>query len=137
MGAVPVPGTSWVRILLGYRCMRTPGVPLFVQKKIFRYGSGTGRVGSDTGWVQAGTKTGVVSTRFLLLSYSILSLFQAKPFDSLSHFLTLPTTGYGRCFDCGLAAAEGAPIVDLRRGRCSDFDFSSEYENTGVEKRKR
>uniref|UniRef100_A0A2N9G0A2 Endonuclease/exonuclease/phosphatase domain-containing protein n=1 Tax=Fagus sylvatica TaxID=28930 RepID=A0A2N9G0A2_FAGSY len=37
MGAVPVPGTSWVRIPLGYRCMRTPGVPDFGQKKNFRH----------------------------------------------------------------------------------------------------
>ena len=33
--AIPVPGASWVRILLGYRYMRTPGVPVFGQKKKF------------------------------------------------------------------------------------------------------
>ena len=46
--AIPVPGASWVRILLGYRYMRTPGVPVFGLKKKFtgtvlvrvRYGSG-------------------------------------------------------------------------------------------------
>ena len=47
MGAVPVPGTSWVRVPPGYRCMRTPGVPVFGKKKKFPvrfwYGSGTGR----------------------------------------------------------------------------------------------
>ncbi len=127
----------------------TAGIPLhaylFLPKK--KNFPDTGRVESGTGWVRAGTKTkpnDVVSTRFLLLSYSILSplsqaeplnsLSQAEPFDSLSHFLTLPATGDGRCFDSGLAATEGAPIVDLRRGRCSDFDFSYEYENTGQKK---
>ena len=41
---VPVPGTSWVRILP--RCMRTPGVPVFGQKKKFpvRFWYGSGRV---------------------------------------------------------------------------------------------
>jgi hypothetical protein len=45
--AVPVPGTSWVRILPGYRCMRTPGVPVFDQKKIFPvlFWYGSSRVG--------------------------------------------------------------------------------------------
>uniref|UniRef100_A0A2N9EWU3 ABC transporter family G domain-containing protein n=1 Tax=Fagus sylvatica TaxID=28930 RepID=A0A2N9EWU3_FAGSY len=66
MGAVPVPGTSWVRILPGYRCMRTPGVPVFAQKKKFP-GTGQVRVGSGP----------------------------AEPLDSLSHFLTLPATGDG------------------------------------------
>ena len=35
IGAVPVPGTAEVRMLPGYRCMRTPGVPNFSQKKKF------------------------------------------------------------------------------------------------------
>ena len=43
---VPVPDTSWVRILPGYRCMHTPGVSVFGQKKNFpiRIGYGSGRV---------------------------------------------------------------------------------------------
>ena len=120
MGAISVLGTSWVRILPGYRCMHTPGVPVFAQKNFSQYVSGRiqYKLGTD------GTKTksnGVVSTRFLLLSYSILtplsqaeplnSLSQAKPLDSLSHFLTLPMTGDGRCSDCGLATTEGALIL--------------------------
>jgi hypothetical protein len=44
IGAVPVPDTAEVRVLPGYRCMRTPGVSNFFQKKNSRYGSGTGRV---------------------------------------------------------------------------------------------
>jgi pentatricopeptide repeat protein len=51
MGAVPVPGTSWVRILPGYRCMRTPGVPVFAQKKKF---PGTGQVRVGSGPVRVG-----------------------------------------------------------------------------------
>ena len=54
--AVPVPGTSWVRILPGYRCMRTPGVPLFRQKKNFQYGFGTGQIRSGSGPVRGGLK---------------------------------------------------------------------------------
>jgi hypothetical protein len=108
MGALPIPGTSWVRILPGYRCMRTPGVPVFAPKKNFPVWVGSDRVryGLGTG----GTKTkpnGVVSTRSLLLSL----LSQAEPLDSLSHFLTLPATGDGRCSDCGLAAMKAAPII--------------------------
>jgi hypothetical protein len=42
-GAVPVPDTFWVLVLLGYFCMRTPGVPKFFKKKksfsfIFSFG---------------------------------------------------------------------------------------------------
>ncbi len=48
--AVPVPGTSWVRILPGYRCMHTLGIPVFGQKKKFPvrfwYGSGRFRYGA-------------------------------------------------------------------------------------------
>jgi hypothetical protein len=57
--AVPVPGTSWVRILPGYRCMCTPGVPVFSQKKKFpvRFWYGSGRVGSGTGPVRGEAKT--------------------------------------------------------------------------------
>ena len=32
-GAVPIPDTFWVLVLLGYFCMRTPGVPKFFNKK--------------------------------------------------------------------------------------------------------
>ena len=32
-GAVPVPDTFWVLVLLGYFCMRTPVVPKFFKKK--------------------------------------------------------------------------------------------------------
>ena len=81
------------------------------KKKFSRYGSSWVRYGLVTG----GTKTksnGVVSTRFLLLSYSIFSPFsQAEPFDSLSHFITLSAMGNGRCSDCGLAATKAAPII--------------------------
>ena len=31
--AVPVPDTFWVLVLLGYFCMRAPGVPKFLNKK--------------------------------------------------------------------------------------------------------
>ena len=83
--------------------------PFLPPKKISRYGLGRVRYGLDTG----GTKTkpnGVVSTRSLLLSL----LSQAEPLDSLSHFLTLPATGDGRCSDCGLAAMKTAPIIIWR-----------------------
>ena len=127
MDAVAVLGTLWVWILSRYRCMRTPGIPVFAQNiyiyiYISQYGSGQVRVRYGLG--TSGTKTkpnGVISTRFLLLSYSILSpLSQAKPHNSLSHFLTLLATSDRRCSDCGLAdcglaATEGALIVDLRR----------------------
>ncbi len=112
MSTVPIPGTSWVRILSGYRCMHTPGVSVFAKKKkISWYGLGRVRykLGTD------GTKTkpdGIISTWFLLLSYSILSpLSQAKPLDSLSHFLTLPLMGNERCSDCGLAVTKAALII--------------------------
>ena len=82
MGAILVPDILWVRILSGYACVprRTRFQP---KNKI----SDMGRVGSGTGWVQAGTKTkpnGVVSTRFLLLSYLISSPLLL---DSLSSLL--------------------------------------------------
>jgi hypothetical protein len=51
LGAVPVPGTAEVRVQPGYRCMRTPGVPHFFQKKKFQVRV---RYGSGTGWVRAG-----------------------------------------------------------------------------------
>ena len=42
-GAVSVPDTFWVLVLLGHFCMRTPGVPKFFKKKkslsfIFSFG---------------------------------------------------------------------------------------------------
>ena len=69
LGAVPVPGTAEVRVQPGYRCMRTPGIPHFFQKKkISRYGSGTG-------WVWARlkvTKNDVVfRQKYLTLSLSL------------------------------------------------------------------
>uniref|UniRef100_A0A2N9ITN4 Uncharacterized protein n=1 Tax=Fagus sylvatica TaxID=28930 RepID=A0A2N9ITN4_FAGSY len=95
MGAVPVPGTSWVRIPLGYRCMRTPGVPDFGQKKNFRYGSGTGtgpvRVGSGTGRAKTppfsvNLNLNIFSLTFL--SHSISRRLVSAP-DSLSSTLCL------------------------------------------------
>jgi hypothetical protein len=95
MGAVPVPGTSWVRIPLGYRCMRTPGVPDFGQKKNFPvrfwYGSGTGRVGSGTGRAKTppfsvNLNLNIFSLTFL--SHSISRRLVSAP-DSLSSTLCL------------------------------------------------
>ena len=34
-GAVSVPDTFWVLVLLGYFCMRNPGVPKFFKKFIY------------------------------------------------------------------------------------------------------
>ena len=34
-GAVLVPDTFWILVLLGYFCMRTPGVPKSFKKKIY------------------------------------------------------------------------------------------------------
>ena len=37
-GAVPVPDTFWVFVILGYFCMRTPSVPkIFNKKKLFYF----------------------------------------------------------------------------------------------------
>ena len=33
IGAVPVPDTFWVLVVLGYFCIHTPGVPKFFKKK--------------------------------------------------------------------------------------------------------
>ena len=71
MGAVLVPGTLWVRILLGYRCMRTPGVPVFGQKKIisvrFWYESGRFRYkASQNGIVEGKSQTVNIFPRFFL-----------------------------------------------------------------------
>ena len=44
IGGVPVPGMAGVRVLPGYCCMRTPGVPNFLQKKNSRYRLGMDRV---------------------------------------------------------------------------------------------
>jgi hypothetical protein len=43
LGAVLVSGTAEVRVQSGYRCMRTPGVPHFFQKKNFQVRIGYGR----------------------------------------------------------------------------------------------
>jgi hypothetical protein len=54
LGAIPVPGTAGVRVLPGYRCMRTPGASHFFQKKKLRvrvgYGLGTDRARVGYGW---------------------------------------------------------------------------------------
>ncbi len=102
MGAVPVPGTSWVRIPPGYRCMRTPGVPDFGQKKNFPvrvwYGSGTGRVGSGTGRAKTPTFSVNLKLKYLLphlsqpLDLTPLGLYSR--FSLLySLFLTSSTAG--------------------------------------------
>ena len=119
MGAISVLGTSWVRILPGYRCMHPPGVPVFAQKKFSQYVSGRiqYKLGTD------GTKTksnGVVSTRFLLLSYSILTLKQSHSILSLmqSHSILSLTSSLYRW-----RAMEGAPIVDLQQRKVLWFWF--------------
>uniref|UniRef100_A0A2N9GGW5 Uncharacterized protein n=1 Tax=Fagus sylvatica TaxID=28930 RepID=A0A2N9GGW5_FAGSY len=91
MGAVPVPGTSWVRIPPGYRCMRTPGVPDFGQKKKFPVRFGTGRVGSGTGRAKTppfsvNLNLNIFSLTFL--SHSISRRLVSAP-DSLSSTLCL------------------------------------------------
>ena len=113
--AVPVPGTSWVRILPGYCCMRNPGVPIFGQKKNFRYGFGTGWVRIGSGPVRGGVKlrqNGVVLreisnlfiffTRFLAtrsplqrLSLSSLLLIPPPPVHSVLSFSLPHSTGDG------------------------------------------
>ena len=80
MGAVPVPGTSWVRIPPGYRYMRTLGVPIFGQKKNFRYGFGIGRVGSNTGRAKTAPFKVNLKVKYLfqnLLNHSISLLCNA------------------------------------------------------------
>ena len=71
--AVPVPGTLWVRILPGYRCMRTPGVPVFGQKK---KNSGTVLVRVGSGRVRYGAKP--KRRRFRLKTEALFS-FSATP----------------------------------------------------------
>jgi hypothetical protein len=80
MGTIPVPGTSWVRIPPGYCCMRTPGIPVFYQKKNFRYGFGTGRVGSSPGRAKTVPFKVNLKLKYLLpilLSHSISLLCNA------------------------------------------------------------
>jgi hypothetical protein len=127
MGAVPVPGTSWVRIPLGYRCMRTPGVPDFGQKKIFPvrfwYGSGTGRVGSGTGRAKTppfsvNLNLNIFSLTFL--SHSISRRLVSAP-DSLSSTLCLslppPPVSSVSALLCSLSLLCSA--LGKRKGICS------------------
>ena len=96
--AVPVPGTSWVRILPGYCCMRTPGVPVFGKKKKnfpvwfwyrlgrVKYGSGTGR--GKTEPKQRHFKVNLIPI-YLLQSILSHSFSSATPL-SLSSLLSIP-----------------------------------------------
>ena len=75
LGVVPMPDTAGIRILPGYRYVRTPGLSPFFQKKKF----------PSTGWVRAGLKAA-----------KIMSFIGKKLFDShslfRSIFLSLPSS---------------------------------------------
>uniref|UniRef100_A0A2N9HIU4 Uncharacterized protein n=1 Tax=Fagus sylvatica TaxID=28930 RepID=A0A2N9HIU4_FAGSY len=86
MGAVPVPGTSWVRIPPGYRCMRTPGVPDFGQKKKF---SGTGLVRVRSGTGRAKTPTFSVNLKLKYLLPHLSQPLDLTPLGLYSRFSLL------------------------------------------------
>jgi hypothetical protein len=111
MGAVPIPDTSWVRVLPGYRCMRIFFCP---KKKIFpiRVGSSPVRVGYGRGPKLSQTTSFPLDFFFSLTRFSLLSLKQSHSILSLkqSHsILSLTSSLYRR------REMEGALILDLRR----------------------
>jgi hypothetical protein len=102
LGAIPIPGTAEVRVQPGYRCMRTPGVPHFLQKKKFL---GTGRV-------RARLKVAKNYVVFRQKLFDSQSLSLPSSLCRHSHILSLPATTHSE-LRFGLAATEnqwGAPI---------------------------
>jgi hypothetical protein len=109
LGAVPVPGTAEVRVQPAYRCMRTPGVPHFFQKKNSRYGYG---YGLGTGQVRARLKVAKNYVVFRQKLFDSQSLSLPSSLCRHSHILSLPATMHNE-LRFGLAATEnqwGAPI---------------------------
>ena len=104
LGAVPVPGTAEVRVQPGYRCMRTPGVPHFFQKKKFQVRV---RYGLGMGWVRARLKVAKNDVVFRQ-KYSTLSLSLYHPPSAA----TLTSSAYRR--RCTVSSD-----LDLRRWKIS------------------
>jgi hypothetical protein len=88
LGAVPIPDTAGIRILPGYRCMCTPGLSPFFQKKISRYGLGTGRAESCQNYVVFPAKI-IRLSQSLSLDISLSTILILPPLShsilSLSH----------------------------------------------------
>ena len=118
--AVPVPGTSWVRILPGYRCMRTPGVPIFGQKKKipirFWYGLGTDRVGS-------GTRRGKTKAKRRRFKGNLKPIYLLHPILSHSFSSATPLSLFS-AFDSSTAGALGSFFLtsSLYRRRATTLD---------------
>ena len=125
MGAVPVPGTSWVRIPPGYRCMRTPAVPIFGQKKKipvrFWYGSGMGQAKTVPFKVNLKLKyllQNLLSHSISLLCNAARSLSLHRRF-SLSHFLlyqrrATERKGYGLLIFCSISSLRISSLLLIR-----------------------
>ena len=94
--AIPIPGTSLVRILSGYHCMHTPGVPVFRQKKKIRYRFGTGPVQDGIKLSQNGVVLGLNSNPIYLLHPILFSATRFSLFSTLDSLcLSLPHSTAG------------------------------------------
>ena len=121
---VPVPGTSWVRILP--RCMRTPGVPVFGQKKKFPvrfwYGSGQVRYGAKpkrrrfrlkTEALFSFSATPITAGKLGSLSSALcLSLPPPPVLGSLSSALSLTSSTAGKLGSLSSALVKSLPCIE-------------------------
>jgi hypothetical protein len=131
MSTVPIPGTSWVRILPGYRCIHTPGVSVFAKKKISWYGLGRVRYGLG----RDGTKTKpdgiifhLISSPLLLDSLSSLSGKATRFSLSLPHFTVDGQRKVLQLWTCGDESYSDYNLTVYF------FYFAFEYENMGQTK---
>ena len=102
LGAVPVLGTIEVWVQSGYRCMCTPGIPHFFQKKKIS-GTGRVRVGYRLGTGEA--ESSQERRRFPEKIFDSQSLSLPSSLCRHSHILSLPTTMHSE-LRFGLAATE-------------------------------
>ena len=113
LGAVPVLGTIEVWVQSGYRCMCTPGIPHFFQKKKFQVRVG---YGLGTGWVRGRLKVAKNDVVFRK-KYSTLSLSLYHPPSAA----TLTSSAYRR--RCTVSSD-----LDLRRRKISSvLRFSASF----------
>jgi hypothetical protein len=102
--------------------MHTPGVPVFGQKKNFRYGFGTGqvRIGSGTGPVRGGGKTEPKRRRFKV---NLKPIYLLHPILSHSFSSATPLSLFS-AFDSSTAGALSSLFLtsSLYRRRATVLD---------------